>query len=63
MTKQDPRKLFFEVWQPRTKCELSDEDAREIAENLVGFFRVLREWNAADKAKQETAEQKGGSHA
>ena len=32
------------VWQPYTDRPLTREDAREIAHNVVGFFRVLREW-------------------
>jgi hypothetical protein len=30
---------------------LSDEDAREIAENVPGFFRLLLEWKAAEKER------------
>ncbi len=63
MTKSKLAVRTLAVWQPRAKCELSDEDAREIAENLVGFFRVLREWNAAEHAQQDTVEQKGASRA
>lgn len=33
------------VWQPRFPRKLSDEDARQIAENVTGFFRVLAEWS------------------
>lgn len=28
-------------WQPRYERELTEEDVRQIAENLVGFFRTL----------------------
>ena len=38
-----------ETWQPRAACSLSDEDAREIAENVTGFFRLLLEWEAREK--------------
>lgn len=38
-----------EIWQPRATCRLSDEDAREIAENVTGFFRLLLEWEAREK--------------
>jgi hypothetical protein len=37
-----------ETWQPRALCPLSDEDAREIAENVTGFFKLLMEWEAKD---------------
>ncbi len=33
-------------WQPRYSRELKNEDARQITENAVGFFRVLQEWEA-----------------
>ena len=29
---------------------LTEEDAREIAENMTGFFRVLLEWKAKKRA-------------
>ena len=35
------------LWQPRCAHALDREDAREIIENTVGFFRVLQEWDAA----------------
>ena len=38
-----------ETWQPRAGRNLSDEDAREIAENVTGFFRLLLEWEAREK--------------
>jgi hypothetical protein len=37
------------VCQPRTKRELSDEDAREIVANVTGFFAVLGHWAANDQ--------------
>lgn len=36
-------------WQPRTTRKLTEEDARQINENVIGFFRVLREWDRADR--------------
>ena len=33
-----------QYWQPYSKEELSDEDARQIIENMTGFFKVLKEW-------------------
>jgi hypothetical protein len=36
-------------WQPRTTRKLTREDAREINENLTGFFRVLMEWSRIDR--------------
>ena len=38
-----------EVWAPRAARALSDEDARQIAERVTGFFSVLLEWQAAER--------------
>jgi hypothetical protein len=40
-----------DTWQPRAARSLSDEDAREIAENVTGFFRLLLEWEAREKER------------
>jgi len=40
-----PRTL--EVRGRRSDRLLTEEDGRQIAENVVGFFRVLIEWKAA----------------
>jgi len=40
-----------ETWQPRATCPLSDEDAREIAENVMGFFRLLLEWEVRENER------------
>ena len=34
----------LDVWQSRMRRRLSAEDARAIAENVVGFFEVLEKW-------------------
>lgn len=36
------------VWQPRLRCDHFREDARQIAENVTGFFSVLAEWSRAE---------------
>ena len=33
-----------QFWQPYYQKALSDEDARQIIENMTGFFKVLKEW-------------------
>jgi hypothetical protein len=38
-------KQTLAVWQPRVNHTLTEEDARQIVENAVGFFRLLQEWN------------------
>jgi hypothetical protein len=37
-----------EVWEPRLQRDLSREDARQIAENVTGFFAILAEWSRAE---------------
>ena len=40
---------------------LSGEDLREMTENLVGFFRVLGEWERAEAARDDSPDPPGGS--
>jgi hypothetical protein len=37
-----------QVWQSRIRRDLTDEDARQIAENVTGFFTILAEWSRAE---------------
>ena len=39
--------LTHEVWQPRIRRKLTDEDARQMAANVTGFFAILAEWSRA----------------
>lgn len=36
-------------WQPYAGRELTREDGRSMAYNLVGFFSVLREWTLRER--------------
>jgi hypothetical protein len=42
---EESRKRFLErtkqFWQARAQKALSDEDAREIIENITSFFKIL----------------------
>jgi hypothetical protein len=38
------------LWQPRSRRDLSREDARQIVENITGFFSILHEWSRAETA-------------
>jgi len=40
----------LELWNRRSTRPLTEEDAREIAENMTGFFRVLLDWKAKKRA-------------
>ena len=35
------------LWKPRFGRDLSREDARQIVENITGFFAILTEWSRA----------------
>jgi hypothetical protein len=37
-----------QVWQPRLGSDLSREDARQIVENVTGFFSILAKWSQAE---------------
>jgi hypothetical protein len=37
-----------QVWQPRLGRDLSREDAKQVAENVAGFFALLAEWSRAE---------------
>lgn len=39
----------IELFQKRTDRNLTREDAREMIENVTGFFRILGEWNRAEQ--------------
>src|SRR5580658_1171389 len=38
-----------QIWQPRIAHDLTDEGARQIMDNVTGFFRVLAEWARVEK--------------
>jgi hypothetical protein len=39
-----------QLWTPRFGRDLNREDARQIAENLTGFFAILAEWSLAERS-------------
>lgn len=47
---QDPLEQIRVIWQPLDGPPLSREDAREIRNNLAGFFQTLAEWQV-DRAE------------
>jgi hypothetical protein len=54
MTKQELTEQTIATWQPRTLHKLSKEDAREITENLTGFFTILAEWSHKEHRARST---------
>ena len=41
-----------EVWQTRLGRDLTDEDARQITQNVTRFFGVLAEWSARRRTRR-----------
>jgi chemotaxis regulatin CheY-phosphate phosphatase CheZ len=67
--KDDLTRRTRQVWQPRLGRDLNNEDARQIAANVSGFFSVLAEWSRAemqspanDAGKPDASENKEARH-
>lgn len=43
----------LKILETRSSRKLTVEDAREVIENLKGFFQILMEWYDAEKSKEE----------
>ena len=39
-----------QFWRARTRRDLTDEDAWQIADNATGLFSILAEWSRAEIA-------------
>jgi hypothetical protein len=63
MTKQQLTEDTIAVWQPRLRRRLSDEDAREITQNLTGFFTILAEWAHQEERDSSEGKTSGGADA
>jgi len=48
----------IQFWQPRSARPLTPEDARQIVENITGFFMVLQSWSAAAGTRPSQPEDK-----
>ncbi len=53
-TKTDFIEQTTDFWQPRASRELTCEDARQIVENITGFFDTLLKWKTTDQTDPET---------
>ena len=42
----------IQFWRPRVSRSLTHEDARQMVENVVGFFTTLQSWSAAAETRQ-----------
>jgi hypothetical protein len=47
----------IQFWQPKSERVLTREDAREMIENVTGFFSILHEWLEAERVSN-----RNGSH-
>jgi hypothetical protein len=63
MTKQELTEDTIATWQPRLRRRLSNEDAREIAENITGFFAILAEWSRREENDGPETNTSGGADA
>jgi len=56
---QFPQDLIEEtkqIFEPQYGHALTDEDAREILENLGGYFDILIEWDAKRRKEESGAD-------
>ena len=63
MTKQELTEHTVATWQPRLRRRLSNEDAREITENITGFFTILAEWSRQEGRDGAETNTSGGDDA
>ena len=47
----------IQVWQPRSQLRLDIEDARQIIENIVGFFNLLSKWECSKREAAHRTEE------
>ena len=57
----DQVRTDLRLWQSRASRPLSEEDAREISENLLGFFRILAEWDLKERSAISAADNEAAS--
>lgn len=46
----------IQFWQPRISRPLTHEDARQMVENVTGFFTTLQHWSAATDIRSSEPE-------
>ena len=47
-------KKTIDIWQPLSEKKLNHEDAREIIENMTGFFSTLKRWDDEERRKHQS---------
>jgi hypothetical protein len=48
--RDDLIKRTQQIWQPRLGRHLSCEDARQMIDNVSGFFAVVADWSRSERA-------------
>lgn len=59
LTKQELIQKTIAVWEPRLQRRISEDEARQIIERVVGAFRLLRKWDVEDKRRNARAQGEG----
>ena len=44
----------LDLWQQRTSQKLTDDDAREMATNMAGFFGLLAAWDRERRQEEHS---------
>lgn len=57
MTKQEQ----IDRWSKLYGRRITEEDYRQIGDNLSGFFKILREWDKEEKGREPNSENKAVS--
>lgn len=66
--KQNPERCYpsldliertIRLWEPRLGCKLTDDDARRIIGNAVGYFRILQKWSLDDQRMEKSPAREG----
>ena len=47
----------IQFWQPQSERILTREDAREMIENVTGFFNILHEWYEAERLTEQASDE------
>ena len=62
MKTEDLSERTLALFGPQSARPLAPEDAREMVENVVGFFRLLQQWERAQPPRTDGGESKGGEN-
>jgi hypothetical protein len=49
-----PAEATVRIWKRRFGRDLNEEDARQITDNVVGFFTLLAAWSLAERQTEDS---------